>query len=165
MPNLTKKKTSLGVFSSQNTKTVKIGFLDLKHFSGSVTKQTDTCLCFSSKGAQLNITQLVFILPPHHLHHLLSVRALLYFMSCFCSNYRSPLTSSCSQSHPIVPAYRPASSILQCPDVLLSLRTSLHFAVLSYLRSISLLRSSFHCRKLRPIWPLCQFSLTFGWSG
>lgn len=120
-------------------------------------KSRQILVFFKSK---LNVIQLIFILLPHHLHRHLSVRALLYFLLCFYSNYCSPLTPSCSHSLPlIVPGYRPVSSILQCPDVLLSLRISLHSTLLlSYLKSIGLLGSSFLCRSLRPFWPVYPLS-------
>lgn len=88
----------------------------------------------------------------------------IYFMFCSAFTVTTAATLSLVFSQPsIVPSYRPVYSILQCPDVLLSLRISLHsaFSLLSYLRSISLLGASFLCRLLWPIWPVCPLSLTY----
>lgn len=102
--------------------------------------------------------------------HLLFISKSVYNASSFCCIFShsefcfilfpffavTTATPSCSFSLPISPSYRPVSSILQCPDVLLSLRIWLHFEALlpSTFRCISLLGSSLLCRLLwlkRPV--------------
>ncbi len=115
-------------------------FLDLKHVSGSVKKQTDEC--FSNHYSTLyNLSSSCCLI----IFTVIS-QSELYFIFCsaFTVTTAAPSLPHAPTAFPsIVHAYRPVSSILQCPDVLLSLLISLYSAfLLSHLRSIGLHGSS-----------------------